>query len=92
MLDELVVFVALGIAIGWIGRFAVVGIPGSSVASWIASAVLGALFGGVIGRLAGARAPDPATGAYLASYVGAVAAAALHHAREAQAGPNARAE
>jgi uncharacterized membrane protein YeaQ/YmgE (transglycosylase-associated protein family) len=82
MVGQLVVFVALGIAIGWIGRFVVVGGPRSSAASWIANGVLGALLGGVIGRLAGARAPDLVTGACLASYVGAIAAVALHHARE----------
>jgi uncharacterized membrane protein YeaQ/YmgE (transglycosylase-associated protein family) len=82
LLGQLVVFVVLGIAVGWIGRFVVVGRPCSSAASWIASGVAGALLGGAIGGIAGARAPDLATGACLASYVGAIAAAALHHARE----------
>jgi uncharacterized membrane protein YeaQ/YmgE (transglycosylase-associated protein family) len=81
MLLELVLFVVLGSVVGSIGRFMVVGGWGARAAPWMRLGVLGALFGGILARVAGARAPDPATGAVLASFVGAVVFVALHFAR-----------
>jgi uncharacterized membrane protein YeaQ/YmgE (transglycosylase-associated protein family) len=81
MFSELVVFAVFGVVIGAVGRLLVVGDSPSGVGSWIAHGVLGAFLGGALGLVGGARAPDAATGACLASYVGAIGAVALHHAR-----------
>jgi uncharacterized membrane protein YeaQ/YmgE (transglycosylase-associated protein family) len=81
MLLELVVFVVLGIVIGAVGSITVVGVPRDATRHWIATGVSGALFGGFLGLVAGARAPDPTTGAVLASFVGAIVFLALRRAR-----------
>jgi uncharacterized membrane protein YeaQ/YmgE (transglycosylase-associated protein family) len=81
LLVELVVSVVFGIVIGAIGRLLVVGASQDRAAPWIRRGLLGALLGGLIGRVAGVRAPDAATGAFLASYVGAIVSVTLYHAR-----------